>query len=165
MSNQEKIKEALERIDTGLVTINSDEDWLKFLKFQSLFYNYSFGNTVLIYLQNPEATYVKGFKAWNKLGRYVRKGEKGIAILAPCFRKVTTFKEPDDKTVYNDEAGEKEERRVIGGFRIAYVFDLAQTEGGRFSAPGACHRSCGKRGAGKGTVRAVKGVHLHTAAV
>ena len=84
---------------------------------------------MLIYLQNPEATFVKGFKAWNKLGRYVRKGEKGIAILAPCFRKVTEFKEPEDKTVYHDEAGEKEEKRVIGGFRIAYVFDLAQTEG------------------------------------
>ena len=124
-SNQEKIKEALERIDKGLATINSDEDWLSFLRFQASFYNYSFGNTMLIYLQNPEATFVKGFKAWNKLGRYVRKGEKGIAILAPCFRKVTEFKEPEDKTVYHDEAGEKEEKRVIGGFRIAYVFDLA----------------------------------------
>ena len=128
-SNQEKIKEALARIDTGLATINSDEDWLKFLRFQSLFYNYSFGNTMLIFLQNPEATYVKGFRAWNQLGRYVRKGEKGIAILAPCFRKVTDFKEPEDASVYHDEAGEKEEKRVIGGFRIAYVFDLAQTEG------------------------------------
>ena len=83
MSNQEKIKEALERIDNGLATINSAEDWLRFLKFQSLFYNYSFGNTMLIYLQNPEATFVKGFKAGNKLWRYVRKGEKGIAIIAP----------------------------------------------------------------------------------
>lgn len=129
VNNQEKIKEALARIDDGLATINSDEDWFKFLKFQSLFYNYSFGNTMLIFLQNPEASYVKGCKAWNKLGRYVKKGEKGIAILAPCFKKVTVFKEPEDKAVYHDDAGEKEEKRIIGGFRVAYVFDLVQTEG------------------------------------
>ena len=129
MNNQEKIKESLERIDKGLEAINSDGDWLKFLKFQSLFYSYSFGNAMLIYMQNPEASYVKGYKAWNKLGRHVKKGEKGIAILAPCFRKVTAFKEPEDKAVYQDEAGEKEEKRIIGGFRVAYVFDLAQTEG------------------------------------
>lgn len=127
--NQEKIQTALERIEEGLATINTDEDWLHFLAFQSLFYHYSFGNTMLIYLQNPQATYVKGYRAWNRLGRYVRKGEKGIAILAPCFRKVTEFIEPEDKAVYHDEAGEKEEKRIIGGFRVAYVFDLAQTEG------------------------------------
>ena len=80
MSN-EKIKDALERIDTGIANINTDEDWLKFLKFQSSFYNYSFRNTMLIYVQNPEATFVKGFKAWNKLGRYVKRGEKDIAIV------------------------------------------------------------------------------------
>ena len=129
MSNYEKIKDALERIDSGLATINSDEDWIAFLRFQSRFYQYSFGNTMLIFMQNPQASYVKGYRAWEAMGRHVRKGEKAITILAPCFRKVTEFKEPEDKTVYHDEAGEKEEKRVIGGFRIAYVFDLAQTEG------------------------------------
>lgn len=129
MSNYEKIKEALARIDSGLATINSDEDWIAFLRFQSRFYQYSFGNTMLIFMQNPQASYVKGYRAWEAMGRHVRKGEKAIAIIAPCFRKVTEFKEPEDKTVYHDEAGEKEEKRVIGGFRIAYVFDLTQTEG------------------------------------
>lgn len=119
MSSQEKIKEALCRIDEGLDAINSDEDWLRFITFQSSFYNYSFGNTMLIYLQNPEATYVKGYKAWNKLGRYVKKGETGIAILAPCFKKREADKE---------ETGDGEER-IISGFRVAYVFDLAQTDG------------------------------------
>lgn len=93
--NQEKIQAALERIEEGLATINTDEDWLHFLAFQSLFYNYSFRNAMLIYLQNPEATYVKGYKAWNELGRHVKKGAKGLAILAPCFRKVEDFKEPE----------------------------------------------------------------------
>ena len=119
MSSQEKIKEALCRIDEGLDAINTDEDWLRFITFQSAFYNYSFGNTMLIYMQNPQATYVKGYKGWNELGRYVKKGETGIAILAPCFKR----KEAD-----KEETGDGEER-IISGFRVAYVFDLAQTDG------------------------------------
>ena len=127
--NQEKIKAALERIDNGLAAINTDEDWCKYLAFQSLFYTYSSGNAMLIYLQNPEASYVKGYKAWNKLGRYVKKGSKGLAILAPCFRKTETFKEPDNKSHYQDAEGEKVTKREIGGFRIAYVYDIADTDG------------------------------------
>jgi hypothetical protein len=127
--NQEKIKAALERIDNGLAAINTDEDWLQYLAFQSLFYNYSFRNAMLIYSQNSEASYVKGYKAWNKLDRYVKKGSKGLAILAPCFRKIETFKEPDDKSEYQDSKGEKITKREIGGFRIVYVYDIVDTDG------------------------------------
>lgn len=127
--NQDKIKAALERIDTCLATIDTDEDWLNYLSFQSLFYNYSFGNTILIYSQNPQATYVRGYKAWNQLGRYVKRGSKGLAILAPCFKKVEDFKEPEDKAVYQDAEGEKETKRVISGFRVTYVYDIADTDG------------------------------------
>lgn len=127
--NQEKIKAALERIENGLTAINTDEDWLKYLSFQSQFYNYSFRNTMLIYLQNPEASFVKGYKAWNKLGRYVKKGAKGLAILAPCYRKVEDFKEPDNESEYQDSEGEKVTKKVISGFRAAYVFDIADTDG------------------------------------
>lgn len=129
MSNADKIKAALERIEQGLATINTDEDWISFLRFQSLFYQYSFGNTIMIFLQNPEATYVMGYKAWNKLGRYVRKGSKGLAILAPCIKKVEVFKEPENKSEYHDQEGEKETKKVISGFRIAYVYDIADTDG------------------------------------
>ena len=127
--NQDKIKAALERIDTCLATIDTNEDWLNYLSFQSLFYNYSFGNTILIYSQNPQATYVRGYKAWNQLGRYVKRGSKGLAILAPCFKKVEAFKEPEDKAVYQDAEGEKETKRVISGFRVTYVYDIADTDG------------------------------------
>lgn len=127
--NHEKIKAALERIENGLAAINTDEDWLKYLSFQSQFYNYSFRNTMLIYLQNPEASFVKGYKAWNKLGRYVKKGAKGLAILAPCYRKVEDFKEPDNESEYQDSEGEKVTKKVISGFRAAYVFDIADTDG------------------------------------
>lgn len=127
--NQEKIQAALDCIEEGLATINTDEDWLHFLAFQSLFYNYSFRNAMLIYLQNPEASYVKGFKAWTELGRYVKKGAKGLAVLAPCFKKVEDFKEPENESEYQDSEGEKVTRKVISGFRVAYVFDIADTDG------------------------------------
>ena len=127
--NQEKIKTALERIDQSLAAINTDEDWLNFLCFQSRFYNYSFGNAMLIYSQNPEASYVKGYRAWNQLGRYVKKGAKGLAILAPCIQKVEVFKEPENKAEYHDAEGEKEVKKVVKGFRVAYVFDIADTDG------------------------------------
>lgn len=127
--NQEKIKAALNRIEDCLATINTDEDWLNFLCFQAQFYNYSFGNAMLIFSQNPNATYVKGYKAWNKLGRYVKRGSKGLAILAPCIRKVEVFKEPENKNLYHDEEAEKEIRKVVSGFRIAYVYDIADTDG------------------------------------
>lgn len=127
--NQEKIKAALERIDSCLATIDTDEDWLNYLCFQSKFYNYSFGNTILIYSQNPEASYVKGYKAWNQLGRYVKKGAKGLAILAPCFKKTEVFKEPENKSEYHDAEGEKEVKKIISGFRVTYVYDIADTDG------------------------------------
>lgn len=133
--NQEKIKAALERIEDCLATINTDEDWLRFLCFQAQFYNYSFGNAMLIFSQNPNATYVKGYKAWNKLGRYVKRGSKGLAILAPCIRKVEVFKEPENKNLYHDEEAEKEIRKVVSGFRIAYVYDIADTDGDNSMLP------------------------------
>lgn len=133
--NQEKIKAALERIDNGLEAINTDEDWIQYLAFLSQFYTYSAGNAMLINLQAPEASYVKGYRAWNQLGRYVKKGSKGIAILAPCFRKTETFKEPDDKSHYQDAEGEKVTKREIGGFRIAYVYDIADTDGSDENLP------------------------------
>lgn len=127
--NQEKINAALNRIEDSLQAINTDEDWINFLCFQAQFYNYSFGNAMLIFSQNPNATYVKGYKAWNKLGRYVKRGSKGLAILAPCIRKVEVFKEPENKNLYHDKEAEKEIRKVVSGFRIAYVYDIADTDG------------------------------------
>lgn len=120
--NQEKIKAALKKIDESLETISTDEDWLKYLYFQSKFYNYSFGNTMLIYFQNRNASYVKGYKSWNDLGRFVRKGAKGLAILAPYIRKQELVKADED-------IEEKEVRKVLTGFRIVYVYDIADTEG------------------------------------
>ena len=129
MSNADKIKTALEEIDTGLATINTNEDWIHFLSFHAQFYNYSFGNAMLIYIQRPDATYVKGYKAWNQIGRHVVKGAKGIGIICPCIRKIEVIKEPLDTNVYNDKEAEKEIKKVISGFRMGYVYDLSDTAG------------------------------------
>ena len=128
-NNQEKIQEALTRIDTALENINTDADWLGYLSFQSKFYDYSVGNILLIYFQNPQATFVKGYKAWNQLGRYVKKGAKGISILAPCIKKVEEFAEPDNKAEYTRQKGEKITRKKLVGFKTTYVFDIADTDG------------------------------------
>lgn len=128
-NNMDKIKLALTAIEEGLATINSDEDWIRYLRFCSNFYNYSYNNIILIMMQRPNASYVAGYTAWRKMNRYVRKGEKGIGILCPCIRKVEAFAEPDDTKVYNDMEAEKEVKKVISGFKVGYVFDLSRTEG------------------------------------
>jgi antirestriction protein ArdC len=88
----------------------------------SRFYEYSWGNCVLISRQRPDATRVAGFQRWKKLGRYVKKGEKGIFILAPVIRRTKQAEEAskDDPHVT---------RLNVCGFRAAYVFDVSQTEG------------------------------------
>lgn len=125
----DKIKAALDTVEQGLATINSNEDWIRYLSFQSRFYQYSYNNTILIMMQRPDATYVKGFRAWNQMGRFVKKGERGIGILCPCIRKVEEFAEPDDKNEYNDKEGEKQVKKVIAGFKVGYVYDISQTGG------------------------------------
>jgi antirestriction protein ArdC len=85
----------------------------------SRFHNYSWGNCLMIYSQRSNATHVAGFHGWLKLRRCVRKGEKGIVILAPMVGR---------KKAANAELAEDEETRVFG-FRAAHVFDVSQTEG------------------------------------
>jgi antirestriction protein ArdC len=91
----------------------------RFLECMSRFHNYSWNNCMLIALQMPEASLVAGFRRWLELGRHVRKGEKGIGILAPlAYRKKEDVEEPDN-----------ESEHVIRGFKVVHVFDVSQTEG------------------------------------
>jgi hypothetical protein len=115
----QKVREALQKIEEGVTELLNSEKWRKYLEFQANFHQYSWGNCILILLQFPKATCVAGIKTWNKLGRYVKKGEKGIAIVAPCYKKEKV------KT----EEGEEKEVMVLTGFRTVYVFDISQTEG------------------------------------
>ena len=83
------------------------------------FHRYSLRNVMLIASQKPAATHVAGFHTWKKLGRFVKKGEKGIFILAPIIRRKTK----DSEQNHTDESS------MPAGFRLAYVFDISQTEG------------------------------------
>ena len=95
-------------------------DGLKaYLAAMARFHQYSFGNIMLIASQQPEATHVAGYRAWQKLGRQVRKGEKAIVIIAPVVRK-----RQDDEPRQDGDSD-----RYVAGFRAAHVFDIAQTEG------------------------------------
>lgn len=90
-----------------------------YFRFMATFRNYSMGNQLLIYSQRPTVTLVKGFRGWNQYGRYVRKGEKGLMILAPLVGKT----KPRE-----NEAEESGESRIFG-FRATFVFDVSQTDG------------------------------------
>jgi antirestriction protein ArdC len=84
------------------------------------FHNYSLENAILIGFQKPDATHVAGFRTWKRLGRYVKKGEHGIAIMAPItYRK----KKPEES---DNREPEDEEVRT---FKTVHVFDISQTDG------------------------------------
>lgn len=82
---ERKIDAVLEKLKEGVGRIHDSAVFREFLLTMSKFHNYSVSNQILIMLQKPEATKVAGFMTWKDLGRYVRAGEKGIAILAPCL--------------------------------------------------------------------------------
>jgi N-terminal domain of anti-restriction factor ArdC/IrrE N-terminal-like domain len=107
-----KNTDALELLEQGIKNLANQENWLNHLKTQAVFHSYSFNNCCLIINQCPDASSVAGFNAWKKLNRTVKKGEKGIRILAPMVHK--------DKE-------DPESIRV--SFRAVAVFDVSQTEG------------------------------------
>jgi len=117
-----KTKELLEKLEKGIEQVRSSEEFREMLEFFSKFYNYSLNNQILIQQQRPGATHVAGYKKWQKLGRQVQKGEKGIKILAPM-----TFKKTVEEESENGEIVEKEKK--ITYFRPVTVFDISQTEG------------------------------------
>lgn len=110
--------EVLAELSAGVRSLSSSERWTEYLDVQSKFHSYSFGNTVLILSQRPQASRVAGYKKWQELGRQVKKGEHQIMILAPVIKKVES----------EDHDPQKEERRLVG-FRSVGVFDESQTEG------------------------------------
>ena len=114
-------REAFERLVKDVEAGKSDT--LKvYLKAMGRFHRYSVGNAILIQLQKPKATHVAGFRAWQRLGRHVKKGEHGIAIMAPVVWRRKA--ESDDR---NEDASEDGE--IVTTFKTAYVFDISQTDG------------------------------------
>lgn len=131
--NNRRHEEILERLTAGIAELTTSEAWERWLRFQSRFHHYSAQNVLLIQMQRPDATRVAGFHAWLKLGRHVRKGEKGIAILAPVTRRTR-----DE----DEQGGEDVVRKAVVGFRATYVWDVAQTDGDALEEP-PVHRLTG----------------------
>jgi antirestriction protein ArdC len=111
------------QLQRAVSELRSGEDWAQMLEVQARFHNYSWGNCLLIRAACPHATRVAGYRTWQSLGRQVRKGERAIPILAPVV--VRSEPKPTDRATSETDG----ERRVVRGFRIAYVFDVSATEG------------------------------------
>ncbi len=119
----DRIKQATEKALGDLLEAlkaGKSEALVAHLKMMGRFHTYSLTNCMLIASQFPEATRVAGFKAWRKMGRFVRKGERGIMIIAPMLRKAREGENPD--------ADRNDGRKMIG-YRAVHVFDISQTEG------------------------------------
>lgn len=116
----DSIEQSIKALAVMTDEAKKSETFKTWLQSISRFHHYSFNNQFLILLQRSSATRVAGFHTWKSMGRNVKKGAKGIAILAPCVSKVTTT---DTKT------GEEKTAMRLRGFRDVYVFDVADTEG------------------------------------
>ena len=112
------VKALIEQLEAG-----KSEALTAYLTAMSRFHNYSFGNILEIARQKPDATRVAGLDTWNQLGRRVKKGEKGIRILAPIIGVKRKPQEEAEKDLTRQNVP------VLVGFRAAYVFDVSQTEG------------------------------------
>jgi antirestriction protein ArdC len=118
----EQIKQLTTKaIDQLIAALNEgrSETLTAYLAAIGRFHRYSLGNVMLIASQKPEATHVAGFHTWHKLGRFVKKGEKGILILAPIVRRKNE----------SAEHGETDQSSTAISFRATYVFDISQTDG------------------------------------
>lgn len=128
----DKARELAQQIETSVNALAAETDaarrsdiFLGWLKAMSQFHNYSWNNQLLISMQCPTATRVAGFHAWRRMNRFVRKGEKGIAILAPCIYKPRKREQPQEAEI----EGQAHAVGTLRGFRAATVFDVGATDG------------------------------------
>ena len=131
---QERLRELTLKLENGVKAVFESEDYARYLQAMSKFHHYSFGNCMLIFFQCPHASAVAGYTTGKKLGRTVKKGEKGIQILAPCPTKLLVEQNKMDehgRFIYGPDGQPEKESALVSfnRFKIAYVFDLSQTEG------------------------------------
>ena len=132
----ERLKEVTDKLEAGVTEVFEGGRFADYLQTMSRFHHYSFGNILLIAMQFPGASQVAGFNDWKKkFGRNVKKGEKGIKILAPCIFEAVEEREkldPVSQRPMTDSSGKPmvEHRRVEAKrFKVVTVFDVSQTEG------------------------------------
>jgi len=137
-ATENKVEGILKQLKSGVESIQQSDQFRLFLSTMGKFHDYSIGNMILIMLQKPQATHVAGFNTWKELGRYVKAGEKGIAILAPvmpprpvcekCGARLPRQAQFCPKCGASLDLTE-ELSATPRYFRVVYVFDLSQTEG------------------------------------
>ena len=135
-TNRERLQEITAGIEQGIKELFESEKYMRYLSVMSKFHRYSVNNTMLIYMQRPDATLVAGFNKWkNQFERHVKKGEHGITIIAPTpyKKKIEEMKrDPDTQAPILDADGKAvmEEKEIeIPMFRPVKVFDVSQTDG------------------------------------
>ncbi|HEX8770392.1 MAG TPA: ArdC family protein [Acidimicrobiales bacterium] len=146
----DRVRQLHDSLATEVEALVASDDWTRFLTVASRFHHYSANNCLLILAQRPDATRVAGYRTWQRLGRQVRKGAKGIAILAPCvYRR---------RAVDDTEAAENPELvKLLRGFTVVHVFDPLSRElsRGTISALGSRCESITPETLDGGPVRAV----------
>ncbi len=125
----ERLAAVLALLDEGIAATLTSDGFAAYLQTLARFPAYSARNVALIHRQRPDATRVTGYRAWQSLGRQVRRGEQGLRILVP-YRHAATLTNGEDVT-------DAERATTIAGFGVATVFDLAQTDGEPLPAPTA----------------------------
>ena len=135
-TNRERLREITDGIEQGIKELFEGEKYMRYLSVMSRFHRYSVNNTMLIYMQKPDATLVAGYNKWkDQFERHVKKGEHGITIIAPTpyKKKIEEQKlDPDTKAPILDKDGKivTEEKEIeIPMFRPVKVFDVSQTDG------------------------------------
>ena len=124
----------MQNLETGVAELFTSERYQEYLKTMSKFHNYSFNNTLLIAMQRPDATLVTGYRNWQSMGRQVKKGEKGITIIAPApikRKKEQAVLDQDQKPVIDPDGKPKTEEVevTLPCFKAITVFDIEQTTG------------------------------------
>ena len=138
---KQRLDDTMERLKEGVSEIFESGRYQEYLSVMSRFHRYSINNTILIALQKPDATHVAGYSAWrDKFGRQVRKGERGIDIIAPVTRKIRRAPDEDEREEPDapggtaaksgrEPEGVRDDVKLITTFKVAKVFDVSQTEG------------------------------------
>lgn len=137
---QDKLEVLHRQLVDAVADLASSDAWMRMLEAAARFYDYSPSNILLITAQRPDATRVAGIRTWNSLGRHVNRGERGIAILAPCIYRPSGEALPTGELTPGAEGGRPPEsptgcestndsQPVLRGFKVVHVFDVSQTDG------------------------------------
>lgn len=139
-SVQDKLEVLHQQLVDAVADLASSDAWMRMLEAAARFYDYSPSNILLITAQRPDATRVAGIRTWNSLGRHVNRGQRGIAILAPCIYRPSGDVLATGVLKTGAEGGRPQEPptgdestndslRVLRGFKVVHVFDVSQTDG------------------------------------